>query len=457
MESGSIAKWNLKEGDRFEPGTSLCDVETDKATVSFDATEEGYIAKILIASGDIKVGQPLLVTVEEAADVAAFANFALTGAAPAAAAPVAAAPAPAAAAAAAAPVAAPVAAAPSSSSAALPAGVSPLGRVFASPLAKKLVREAGDDLQRIASVAGQGSGPNGRLVAADVREALKAPRTAAAAAPTAAPAKAAAPAAAAKAAAPAAASIAGVFEDFVVTEAHQQLASRLAAAKQAVPHYYLTVELNLAALLALRQTLNANIAAAAPKTKDPAAANPNKEIAVLDLLVKAAAHAMRSVPDVNAAWMDSFVRQYHQVDINVVMSAAPSASAVTPVVRDVNNKGLGSITELLASYEDRLSKNEALTAEETAEGTFTIHNVGAFGVRSAAPIVLPPQAAALALGAVYESVIPKAAEGDAQAWEVAPMMQATMAVDHRVVDGAVSAQWLAAFKNVVENPINLLM
>lgn len=455
MESGSIAKWNLKEGDRFEPGTSLCDVETDKATVSFDATEEGYIAKILIASGDIKVGQPLLVTVEEAADVAAFANFALTGAAPVAAAPAPVAAAPVAAA----PVAAPVAAAPSSSSAALPAGVSPLGRVFASPLAKKLVREAGDDLQRVAAVAGQGSGPNGRLVAADVREALKVPRTAAAtAAPAAAPATTAAPAAAvAKPAAVAAANIAGVFEDFVVTEAHQQLASRLAAAKQAVPHYYLTVELNLAALLALRQTLNANLAAAAPKAKDPAAASPYKEVAVLDLLVKAAAHAMRSVPDVNAAWMDSFVRQYHQVDINVVMSAAPAASAVTPVVRDVNNKGLGSITELLASYEDRLAKNEALTAAETADGTFTIHNVGAFGVRSAAPIVLPPQAAALALGAVYESVIPKAAEGDAAAWEVAPMMQATMAVDHRVVDGAVSAQWLAAFKNVVENPVNLLM
>ena len=172
---------------------------------------------------------------------------------------------------------------------------------------------------------------------------------------------------------------------------------------------------------------------------------------------KAAAHAMRSVPDVNAAWMDSFVRQYHQVDINVVMSAAPAASAVTPVVRDVNNKGLGSITELLASYEDRLAKNEALTAAETADGTFTIHNVGAFGVRSAAPIVLPPQAAALALGAVYESVIPKAAEGDAAAWEVAPMMQATMAVDHRVVDGWDAAVFVQRLKELLENPATLFI
>lgn len=450
METGSIAKWNLNVGDRFEPGSSLCDVETDKATVSFDAQEEGYIAKILITSGDIKVGQPLLVTVDEAEDVAAFANFTV-GAAPAPSAPVAAPSAPSSSTPKSTP--APVTTSHNSSSS---NSNNSSGRIFASPLAKKLVREAGDDLSRVASVLGggqNGSGYSGRIVAADVVKALQVPRAAAAVAAP-APVAAAAPAKAAATKPVSVPQIAGVFQDFTVTDEHAALSARLAHSKHSVPHYYLSVELNLQKLLQLRSQLNT--LNAPPKGKGDAAANSNSGIAVLDLLVKAAAQTMRTVPDLNAAWMDSFVRQYHQVDINVVMSS--QNTVVTPVVRDVAGRGLAAVSSELAALEGRVAAGEALSEQETAEGTFTVHNLGVYGVRSAAPILLPPQAAALSLGAINDVVVPRAspAEGE-DVWEVAPVMVVTLVCDHRVVDGAVSAQWLSAFKNNVENPVNLLM
>lgn len=467
MESGSIAKWNLKEGDKFEPGTSLCDVETDKATVSFDATEEGYIAKILIASGDIKVGQPLLVTVEEAGDVAAFANFALgasTASAPAVAAPVVAStPAPAAAAVAASTPAA-ASHAPSSSSSS-----SSSGRIFASPLAKKIVKEAGENLANLAIK--QGSGPNGRIVAADVRTALTQPRStpatvAAPAAPVSSVAATTTKTQVAKPAANTAAPVNGVYEEFVTTEAHQHFAARLAHSKQTVPHYYLSVELNLTNLLALRAQLNQNLLAANGNKKD----NSNVlQISTLDLLIKASAHAMKSVPDVNAAWHETFVRQYHQVDINVVLSGDNNTRFVAPIVRDVSSQGISNIAKLLSDYETRLSSASTATFsdEEVKEGTFTVHDLGMYGVKSAAPILLPPQAAAVAFGTITDTVIPNlnssknssnsSSNSEEQEWTVAPVMVCTMVCDHRVVDGAVSAQWLSALKNVVENPVNLLM
>lgn len=369
METGSISKWNLKEGDKFEVGTSLCEVETDKATVSFDATEEGYIAKILVTSGDIKVGQPILVTVENQSSVAAFAGYTSSGsaavAAPAAAptaAPVAQA----------APVAAPVAAAvPVASSAS--AG----GRVFASPLAKKLAREAGSSIEAIAAqlsaANSTGSGPNGRIVAADVLRASALPKATVAA--TSAPAaQAAAPAAAparAAAAAPSSSNVAGVYSDFQLTELAQSLAARQVHAKQTVPHYYLSVELNLTQLLKLRSTFNATAA----KAKKGAV-----ELSVQDFLVKAAAGAMTQVPDVNGAWMDTFVRRYEQVDINLVMGAG--SFVATPVLRNVTARGLASLSAEIASFEDTLFADDAASSalladgDKMAVGTFSIHNLG---------------------------------------------------------------------------------
>lgn len=430
METGSIAKWNLNVGDRFEAGSSLCDVETDKATVSFDATDEGYIAKILVTAGDIKVGQPLLVTVDEKEDVAAFANFTLAAAAAPAPAP------------AAAPVAAPVVAAPVAAPAPAAASSATRGeRVFASPLAKKLVRESALSLTEVAAaLQGQGSGFNGRIVASDVLRVAETVKNKPAAAAVAAP------------VAAAAAPVAAAAEAFVGSVA-ALLQERQTLSKKTVPHYHVSVEINMQAALQLRDRLNA------VAFKDDSAAG----ISMSDFVAKAAALAMQQVPDVNAAWMESFIRKYQQVDINFVMGSG--ANIASPVIKAVETKGLGSISKQLMAFEQQLFSAEekdvsAFLADEKTHslGTFTIYNLGSFGVKSAAPIVLTPQACALAIGAIVDTVVPraKAAEGENN-WEVAPIMVATLTSDHRVVDGAVAAQWLSAFKTLLEKPETMLL
>lgn len=305
-----------------------------------------------------KVGQPLMVTVEEAGDVAAFSGYvasasAVSTPAPAAkkAEPVAAAPAA---------VAAPSSSAAPSASSTSSAG----GRIFASPLAKKLAREAGVSLASVTA----GSGPNGRIVAADVLKAAAAPKVAApAAATTAAPA--ASKATATAAGAPMAG---GVFADFELSDASRALAQRQTVAKQTVPHYYLSVELNLTQLLKLRDQFNKQISAAAKKGTEPTT------VSVQDILIKCAAAAMKTVPDVNASWMDTFVRRYHQVDVNLVMGAGNYIA--TPVIRDAANKGLAAIASEVAGFEDSLFSESGAAADESklAVGTFSIHNLGRY-------------------------------------------------------------------------------
>lgn len=296
-----------------------------------------------------------MVTVEEAGDVAAFSSY--VASASAVAAPAAKKPEPVAAAAPAA-VAAPVAA-PSSSAAAPAATSNAGGRIFASPLAKKLAREAGVSLASVAA----GSGPNGRIVAADVLKAAAAPKVAT-------PAAAAATIAAPKAAAAAPVGVSGVFADFEVSDVSRALAQRQTLAKQTVPHYYLSVELNLTQLLKLRDQFNRQISATAKKGTEPVT------VSVQDILVKCAAAAMKTVPDVNASWMDTFVRRYHQVDVNLVMGAG--SYIATPVIRDAANKGLAAIANEVVAFEDSLfSENGAATDEsKLAVGTFSIHNLG---------------------------------------------------------------------------------
>jgi pyruvate dehydrogenase E2 component (dihydrolipoamide acetyltransferase) len=448
METGSISKWNIKEGDKFEAGTSLCDVETDKATVSFDAQEEGYLAKILITTGDIKVGQPLMVTVEDQSFVAAFANF--TGEESIASAP--SAPTPALV------KDAPAVAAPTlSTAAAVSAPAAATGsRIFASPLAKKMIREAGDDLSRVSSVLGSsgGSGPNGRILAGDVVKAMAAPRSAAATT-AAQPAKQTQPQQQNAVqqtqhhqqhhALPS-----GIFEDFIVSDSMRAVAERMTHAKKTIPHYFLSVELDLTALLSLRDTLNT---VGSKSKKDADKESSGGGVGVLELILKASASAMKLVPDANASWHDSFIRRYDQVDINLFMSAA--GRTVAPVLRDVGGRGLGSLNSQIATLEDTLlsSSNEF----DEAVGTFAVHNLGIYGIRSAAPILLPPQGCALSLGTITESIVPTSNSKDGDNWKVAPIMIATLVCDHRVVDGAVSAQWLAAFKQFVENPATILM
>lgn len=424
MEMGSIAKWTLTEGSKFEAGTAICEVETDKATVTYEATEEGFIAKILVGTGEVKVGQPLMITVDEQADVAAFASYVHT-ASTAVAAPAAAPVAPSAPVTT--PAAAPVAAAPVAATSAA-AAPSSGGRVFASPYARKLAREAGLPINAI-----PGSGPNGRVVGSDVMQAqktgIKTPTTGGVS--TSAPRV-------------STGGVPGVYQDFELSDLALAVASRQVWAKQNVPHYYLSVELNLSKVLQLREDLNKAAAGDADAAR----------VSVLDFFVKASALAMKKVPDVNGAWNDTFVRRYSQVDINVVIDSP--AGLITPVVRNVSPTGIRQIAKELDSIEALVGTGGEIDGSKIQLGTFSIHDLGKYGVKSAAPIVISPQSCALAIGAISDTVIPRTQPGE-PAWQVAPMVTVTLSCDHRVVDGAVGAQWLAALKALIEDPVTMIL
>lgn len=427
METGTISSWNKKVGDKFVPGDVICAVETDKATVDFEAQDEGFVAKILVEAqgGEVKVGEPIMVTVDDEGSIGAFANFTVPSGGAAAAAPKAAstpAPTPT-------PAAQTSTSAPAQPAFATTSATSSSGRVFISPLAKRLAEEKGINIATLT-----GTGPRGRVIAADVREASPATQAAAAAA---------APfAQAAQTQAQRPISIGGVYEDFVLDDASRQLADRLTAAKQTVPHYHLSVDLNLDGLLQVREKLNKGL-----PTED--------QISVQDIIAKAAAAAMRQVPDVNSSWMDSFVRRYDQVDINMVVGSGNETTV--PVIRDVGAIGLKQLAQRRRQLETAAFEGK-LDEDSLKIGTFSIVNLGMYGVKSAATVVLTPQACALALGAAELRVIPRTnpAEGE-EPYQYSTMMTVTLACDHRVVDGAVGAQWLSAFKVLVEDPISILM
>lgn len=414
----------------------LSQVETDKATVSFDSTEDGYLAKILVKAGttDVKVGTPVAIIVTEKEDVAAFANYSAGGAPAAAAAAPAAKAAPAAAAAPAAPAA--PAAAPAPAAAAAPAAPSG-GRVFASPAARKLAAERGID---VASVPG--TGPERRVVKADVAEfvpvAAAAPAVKAAAAPaTAAP---------SSAPSPASSSSSLDYEDIPLSNVRKVIASRLSQSKQTIPHYYITVDVQMDAILKLRTEMNNKLAAEKSATK----------LSVNDFVIKAAAAALRKVPDVNASWRDSHIRKFNYVDVSVAVST--DSGLITPIVKDADLKGLCSISGDMKDLATRARANK-LAPSEFQGGTFTVSNLGMFGVKQFSAIINPPQAAILAVGATETRVVPntaKKAEHDSP-FKTVQMMSVTASFDHRVVDGATGAQWLAAFKGYCEDPVSMLM
>lgn len=434
MESGTIAAWNLKEGEAFAAGDVFCSIETDKATVDFEAQDDGVVARILADAGptDIPCGQPILVVVEEGEDTAAFADF-QAEAAPAAAAaePAPVAPTPA-------PTPAPAAPTPAAAAPAAPAA-STGDRIVASPLAHMLAKEMGYAIQSI-----PGSGPNGRIIAADVKEYVPG-----AASETAAP-------AAGAAATSSEQMLAGPpvhgdgFTDFPISEAAQEIGARLAQSKRNVPHYYLTVDITMDKLLETRGQLNA------------ALGGDNPKLGVYEFLLKASAGSMKAVPSANASWMDSVVRVYDSVDINVVVGSGDTL--FTPVIRDVGGKGVTGISDELAGAMAHLEEKdgeegESSTAAPPASGmgTFTVLNVGMYGVKSCAPIITEPQACALALGALENRIVPNDDPNSDEIYKESVVMTATLSCDHRVVDGAVGAQWLSAFKAYVENPTTLLL
>ncbi|KAE9280321.1 Dihydrolipoyllysine-residue acetyltransferase component 3 of pyruvate dehydrogenase complex [Phytophthora fragariae] len=418
MEVGTIAKWNKQEGDLISAGDVVCEVETDKAVVDYEATDDSYLAKILVqaGSGEVPVGQPIFVTVMEEEDVAAFKNFSADAAPAVEAAP--ATPAVEAAPAAAAP--APAAAAPASSA---PAS----GRVFASPLAKKIARESGAVLSVI-----NGSGPNGRIIKSDVDAALAAGT--------------AAPAPAVEAAAPAAAAAAPVaaanFTDYPISVEAQAVAQQFTQQKLEVPHYHLSTNLTLDKLLDARARLNAG-------------RGEDEQLSVNDFIVRAASLAMRKVPDANSSWKGSFIRQFNDVNVNLMVSSA-AGGVVAPVLAQVNRKGLDDISKEIQAAVAK-TNDGAFEAADLANGTFTISNVGQFDVQSLAGIVRPEQACLLGLGTIEKKVVPNDDPNAEQIYKYAQVMTATLACDHRVIDGAVGAQWLATFKELVEDPLKMIL
>merc|ERR1719331_1742210 len=417
MEMGSIVTWEKKEGDKVSEGDLLCEIETDKATMGFETPEEGYLAKIFIEAGtrDIPIGKLLCIIVEEQEDVAKFADFDASSvseaAAPAPPAPAAATPAP--------PPPAPVAAAPAQRSAPV-AG----GKVFASPAAKRVAAEKGIDLSQIKT----GSGMDGMITSKDV-ESFK--PAAAASAPssllTSFP-----------AASPQDLAGSGVYSDAEASGIRKVIAKRLQQSKHEIPHYYLTVECRMDKIMALRKEINATYEKEGVK------------LSVNDFVIKAVALACKRVPDCNSAWMETFIRTFHTCDVSVAVDTG--SGLITPIVTGVESKGLAEISESVKEMAGR-AKVGKLAPHEYQGGTITVSNLGMFGINQFTAIINPPQACILAVGGTEKKVV-VGAEG---APTVANMMRVTMSCDHRVVDGAVGAQWLQHFKKFMENPQAMLL
>jgi pyruvate dehydrogenase E2 component (dihydrolipoamide acetyltransferase) len=440
MTEGNLARWLKKEGDEVHSGDVIAEIETDKATMEYEAADEGRLGRIIVPEGaqGIKVNQPIALLLEEGEDPAALDKLAAVAggsSVPAAAAP----PAPAAMPIAPAVVAANAEPAP----AAAPASSSGNGaaRIFASPLARRMAHHAGLDLAAL-----RGSGPQGRIVKADVEAALAQPGAAQAAPATAAPLPAVGTAAPVAAAAPVFApvfakqqvvALAGnpPYTEKPHSSMRRVIARRLAESKQTVPHFYLTIDCAIDELLSVRKTLNAKSDA--------------YRISVNDFAIRAAALALRQVPAANASWSDDAILLWQRVDIAVAV--ALDDGLITPIVKAADQKGLAQIA---AETKDLAARARAgkLKLEEFQGGTFSISNLGMYGVREFAAVINPPQGCILAVGAGEQRPIVQGGQ-----LAVATVMTCTLSCDHRVVDGAVGAQFLAAFKKLIEDPLTMLL
>ena len=411
MTEGNLAKWHKKPGDAVKSGEVIAEIETDKATMEVEAVDEGVIGKLLVAEGTqgVKVNDIIAVLLEEgesAADIKAANDKGAGGAGQALASP-----APAAALAA-----APKPHAPQSAPASLTPGSGSGGRIIASPLAKRIAQQHGLDLAGV-----KGSGPQGRIVRADVEATIaRGPQAKPQAAPAAPAVTAGLPAAR--------------FEKH--TTMRQVIARRLTESKQTVPHFYLTVDVELDALLALRKQINERPNAAA-------------KVSVNDFIIKACALALREVPAANASWTPEGVYYYDAADISVAV--AIDGGLITPIVRAAETKGLVAISTEMKDLATRAKANK-LKPEEFQGGTFSLSNLGMFGIKHFQAIINPPQGCILAVGAGEERPVVRSGK-----IEVATVMSCTLSVDHRVVDGAVGAAWMQAFKRLVENPLDLVL
>uniref|UniRef100_A0A0A9F4E1 Acetyltransferase component of pyruvate dehydrogenase complex n=1 Tax=Arundo donax TaxID=35708 RepID=A0A0A9F4E1_ARUDO len=399
MTEGNIARWLKKEGDKVAPGEVLCEVETDKATVEMESMEEGYLAKIIHGDSakEINVGKIIAVTVEEAEDIEKFKDYKAPSSA-----------------ASAAPVESKSQSEPAEPKDEKEASKAPEpnatkaeeashseDRVFSSPVAKKL---AEDNIVPLSSI--EGTGPDGRILKADIEDYLaKGGKKEAAAAP-------------------------GLgYVDLSNTQIRKVTANRLLQSKQTIPHYYLTVDTRVDELIKLRSQLN-----------PPQDTAGGMKISINDLVIKAAALALRKVPECNSSWMDDFIRQYHNVNINVAVQT--DHGLFVPVIRDADKKGLATIADEVKQLAQR-ARDNSLKPEEYEGGTFTVSNLGGpFGIQQFCAIVNPPQSAILAIGSAEKRMVP----GDESHFEVGSFMSATLSCDHGVIDGGIGAEWLKAFK-----------
>jgi len=425
MEEGTLAKWLVKEGDTVTSGQIIAEIETDKATMEFEAVDEGVIGKILVAEGTagVKVNAPIAVLLEEGEDASA---------APA---PKAAAPAKVEA-----PVVAAAPAAPPAPAAAAPAKGGK--RVFASPLARRIATQKGIDLASV-----KGTGPNGRIVRADVEglsAASPAPTAAANAAPAAeAPKTAAAPAAAgAMPTGPNAAQVAKMldgrdYEEVTLDGMRRTVAARLTEAKQTIPHFYLRREIRLDALMAFRAQLNEQLSARGVK------------LSVNDFIIKACAVAMQRVPGANAVWAGDRIYKLKPSDIAVAV--AVEGGLFTPVLKDAHLKTLSALSAEMKDLAGR-ARNKKLAPHEYVGGSMAISNLGMFGIENFDAVINPPHGSILAVGAGVKKPVVQA-NGSLG---VATVMSVTLSVDHRVIDGALGAEFLQAIVDCLENPLSML-
>jgi pyruvate dehydrogenase E2 component (dihydrolipoamide acetyltransferase) len=430
MEKGNLIKWLKKEGDKVKSGDVIAEIETDKATMEFEAVDEGTMGKILVPEGtqDIAINAPIAILLTEGEDKNAIAAApAAAKAAPAAAPPPqAAATPPPAARAAPAPAAAPPAAVSSPT-----VNANGNARVFASPLARRMAKEAGVDVAQV-----KGSGPHGRVVKADVDAVTsgKAPLAAKTA-----------PSAPAVAPSMSDAQVMKLFDEgeYEVVphdNVRKIIAKRLVEAKTTIPHFYLTIDTEIDALLGLRGEINA----AAP-TKD---GKPAWKVSVNDLIIKALAMALQRVPDANVTWTEAGMLHHKRSDIGVAVSIP--GGLITPVVRHAETKRISEISIEMKDLAAR-ARVRKLAPQEYQGGTSAVSNLGMFGIKDFAAVINPPHATILAVGAGIET--PVVRDGKV---EIRTIMTCTLSTDHRAVDGALGAQLFAAFRELIEKPAGML-
>jgi pyruvate dehydrogenase E2 component (dihydrolipoamide acetyltransferase) len=396
MTEGNLVKWLKAEGEIVKPGEVIAEIETDKATMEVEAVDEGILAKIIIPAGteSVKVNSLIALLLEDGEDAAALDTVASM----------------------------PQASIPEATTTAATASVTPPAkpkpstgeRQFSSPLARRIAEQNQIDLQVIS-----GSGPHGRVIKSDVEAVIASGKSGQRLGVSPAPIQ---------------YNQAG-YVDAPLNNMRKVIAKRLTESKQEVPHFYLTVDCHLDALLKLRSEVNNRL--------------DNQKISVNDFIVRACDLALTRVPEANVAWFETFLRQYQAADVSVAV--AIDGGLVTPVIRSAQEKSLREISQEVKSLAERARAGK-LAPEDYQGGTFTISNLGMYGIKQFAAILNPPQACILAVGAGEQRAIIK--EGQIS---IATVMTCTLSVDHRAVDGAIGSKFLASFKELIEDPLQLII